>query len=262
MTEVAENADLSDLDERKRLAKIVDQGAGKVVGYALPLTKLEGKWYSNSWKFKRDKMFLLPGASPMGLRLPLDRIISEIESDFAQDPSLAEGELPKREKRRSGSKDNGDQENVNHEPGDVEDNSQSPVTALCIQSYAKALGVFIPPLTSVDDYLELIESIEEVAAITGIRVQIEGYAPPPDPRLRSISLTPDPGVLEVNMPVCKSLREYSRALELVAQAAKECDLSAEKYKLDGRIVGTGGGHHITWAVLLPLKVLSSNIPRL
>lgn len=241
---VSTSANLKIEAERKKLVGIVEKNIGDAIGYALPLTKLKGEWYSNKWVFKRDNMYLLSGDSPMGLRLPLDRIKSKIESDFLKDPSVLAKELPKRKSAESKSTDrNGDKQDSAYE--EEKDNTHSPVTALCVQARGEGLGIFIPPLTSLDDYLELIEAIEEAAATTSIKVQIEGYGPPPDSRIKSLSLTPDPGVLEANMPVADTVREYNRTLEIIGDAAIACKLGTEKYQLDGRIVGTGGGHHIT-----------------
>ncbi|MEZ4487070.1 MAG: transglutaminase family protein [Cyanobacteriota/Melainabacteria group bacterium] len=235
--DLANYCDLDDRDERKRLSKILDRGAGTPVGLALPLTRLAGNWYSQGWKFKRDHMYLVPGRSPMGLRLPLHRIKSDIEADFVRDPSVEAGALPKRSELLN----NADEA----EAANGDEKSDLPVTALCIEPHGDSLGVFLPPLSAVDDYLALIEAVEEAAVISSVRIRIEGYPPPPDSRVRSLSLTPDPGVLEANMPVCESLRQYARALEFLADSTGRCGLGLEKYQLDGRTVGTGGGHHIT-----------------
>lgn len=261
LSEISSQSDLDDQDERKRLARVLDQGAGSPVGLCLPMAKLEDKWYSQVWKFKRERMFLVPGQSPMGLRLPLDRIRSDLEFEFDRDPSTASGDLPGRGSQRStyggdrisrtktakspDESQNDISESNKESTEEREDNSRAPVTALCVERRGGFLGVFLPPMPSVDDFLELIEAIEEAAVVTSCRVRIEGYAPPPDPRIRSLSLTPDPGVLEVNMPVAETLRQYARNLELVAKSAENCALGTEKYQLDGRVVGTGGGHHIT-----------------
>ncbi|MEI9902951.1 MAG: transglutaminase family protein [Asticcacaulis sp.] len=59
--------------ERKRLQAQLDDNAGKPTGFVLPLTfsaKING-WLSNAWSFRAGRMMLLPGNSPVGLRLPL-----------------------------------------------------------------------------------------------------------------------------------------------------------------------------------------------
>ncbi len=72
--ELAESR-LADPQERARLARIFETGLEKVVGYALPLEpRHQGEdttWGSSHWKFRQDRMYLIPGDSPMGLRLPL-----------------------------------------------------------------------------------------------------------------------------------------------------------------------------------------------
>jgi uncharacterized protein (DUF2126 family) len=63
--------------------------------------------------------------------------------------------------------------------------------------------------------------------------------------LQRLSLTPDPGVLEVNLPPCDGTREHAELLAQVFDAALRAGLTAEKYLLDGRMAGSGGGHHLT-----------------
>ncbi|MBZ0189656.1 MAG: transglutaminase family protein [Candidatus Obscuribacterales bacterium] len=248
LVEILESSDFSDRENRKRLARVLERGLNEVVGYCLPLSHSEKGWFSGSWSFRREHMYLVNGDSPMGLRLPLDRILTNAESVWPSDPSLVEEKIPdkvaaKSRKRAAG----GNVALAEAEP------EERPRTALCLEPRADGVGVFIPPLSKVDEYLELVTAVEEAAAQSGIKVRIEGYPPSPDPRLRSLSVTPDPGVVEVNLPVCSSLREYARSMALVAETASESGLATEKYQLDGRIIGTGGGHHITLGGPSPLK---------
>ncbi|MBK9145430.1 MAG: transglutaminase family protein [Candidatus Melainabacteria bacterium] len=244
LEELLKSGDLTNKEERRRLARVLEGGVGTVVGYCLPLARGERGWISGGWSFRRQKMYLVPGDSPMGLRLPLDRILSNAEAVFPSDPSLVTGKLPS--KRRTGTTTGAALKSLEAHP-------EPPRTALCLEPRSEGVGIFVPPLGSVDDYLELMGLVEDVAAESGIKVRIEGYPPDPDPRLRSLSVTPDPGVVEVNMPVCHSLREYARSLALVAETASTSGLATEKYQLDGRIIGTGGGHHITLGGPTPLQ---------
>ena len=119
-------------------------------------------------------------------------------------------------------------------------------TALCIEPRDGALCFFLPPLPTVETYLELIAAIEDVARQLGRPVRLEGYPPPSDPRLLRCAVTPDPGVVEVNLPPTASFAEYSALVEKVAACAVAVGLTTEKFQLDGREVGSGGGHHLTF----------------
>ena len=105
------------------------------------------------------------------------------------------------------------------------------------------LYVFMPPLTSLDDYLDLLAAIEATAAETGLKVVLEGYPPPRDARLKVLQVTPDPGVIEVNIHPASSWAQLVDHTEFLYQAAHETRLSTEKFMVDGRHTGTGGGNH-------------------
>jgi uncharacterized protein (DUF2126 family) len=111
-------------------------------------------------------------------------------------------------------------------------------TALCVQPRQGRLYVFMPPIASLEGYLELIAAIEATAAATGFPVVIEGYAPPPDPRVKSLKVTPDPGVIEVNIQPMHSWREMVDGTTALYETARQTRLGTEKFMLDGRHTGT------------------------
>ncbi|MBX9612114.1 MAG: transglutaminase family protein, partial [Burkholderiales bacterium] len=109
---------------------------------------------------------------------------------------------------------------------------------------SQLLYVFMPPLARLEDYLDLISAVEATASELGLRVVLEGYPPPRDPRLKLLQVTPDPGVIEVNIHPAHTWGELVEHTEFLYQAAFETRLSAEKFMTDGRHTGTGGGNHI------------------
>ncbi|RPH69721.1 MAG: hypothetical protein EHM78_14120, partial [Myxococcaceae bacterium] len=126
-------------------------------------------------------------------------------------------------------------------------------TALCVEARDGEVHVFLPPLGRAEDFLDLVAELDGIRARTGLPIQLEGYSPPRSPLLRRFSVAPDPGVLEVNIPPATSGREHAATLETVFDAALHAGLHAEKYLLDGRISGSGGGHHITLGGPTPLE---------
>jgi len=117
-------------------------------------------------------------------------------------------------------------------------------TALSVEPRGGLLHVFLPPLTQAVDWLDLIAAVEATAAEAGRKIVIEGYTPPSDPRLLHFSVTPDPGVIEVNIHPSTGWPEHvQRTLDLYEEA-RQVGLATEKFMLDGRHVGTGGGNHV------------------
>ena len=237
--------------ERERLRRIFEAGLGAVKGYVLPVAKLGGAksggaFRSSPWYLRGGHCFLVPGDSPVGLRLPLDALPWVAEGDREPlghpDPSRevealeppAELAAPRRKSRRASTK-----------PPAVGDSGKEVVrTAMCAEARAGVLYVFMPPLETLDDYLVVVAAVEAAAAKIGVPVLVEGYTPPRDPRLSSLSVTPDPGVIEVNVQPTASWRELVAQTEHLYEAARTSRLGAEKFMVDGRHAGTGGGHHL------------------
>ncbi|WP_048439292.1 transglutaminase family protein, partial [Caenimonas sp. SL110] len=113
------------------------------------------------------------------------------------------------------------------------------------------LYVFMPPLANIEDYLDLLAAVEATAAELKVKVILEGYPPPRDPRLKLLQVTPDPGVIEVNIHPAHNWSELVEHTEFLYQAAFETRLSAEKFMTDGRHTGTGGGNHFVMGGATP-----------
>jgi uncharacterized protein (DUF2126 family)/transglutaminase-like putative cysteine protease len=238
-------ANLDDPEERQRLTKILQRGVGAPVGYVIPIQRHNSTWHSDSWSFRRGHLFLLPGDSPIGLRLPL-RSLSDV------DPVLPFEEEMSPPDPRSAERDDAAQSKQ------VSDRAPRPAptkirTALCIEVRQEQLFVFIPPLTRADDFISLISHLEAVSEELGVTYLLEGYPPPKEGKLASFAITPDPGVLEVNIQPVTSGREHAALLEKVFEAALRSGLHCEKYLLDGRQAGSGGGNHITFGGPTPLQ---------
>jgi len=332
---------LDDAMERERLRRIFSQGLQAEIGYVLPLqaqdpSLLQGgpRWLSGPWFFRDERMYLLPGDSPMGFRLPLDALPWLSETDrlqsFEIDPFAPREPLASPAKlvtqvpaagsglatglagdRAPGQADprltatagrahgidaaqqagTGSATQAGNSAGaDTQDASQSASqdanqsdparapslatrTALCVevrdpvrahgpsakvqveqrqsQGERGTLYVFMPPLSRLEDYLALLEAVEATARELDVRIVLEGYAPPRDARLQMLQVTPDPGVIEVNIHPAHNWGELVEHTEFLYQAAHETRLAAEKFMTDGRHTGTGGGNHFVLGAATP-----------
>jgi uncharacterized protein (DUF2126 family)/transglutaminase-like putative cysteine protease len=249
-------SDLNDPLERKRLARLLDCGLNQPTGYALPLSwnYATDSWHSSLWTFRRDEMFLLPGDSPMGLRLPCDSLPWIPHRERHQERSLFEpvtplGDVYGEVARRYSLLMDGQSDHPEIHPQESADDRARGMgvahTALCVEPREGRLCVFLPPLTDLEHYLSLVAAIESAAIDCRTPVIIEGYEPPRDPRLLRLQVTPDPGVIEVNIHPSSSWDELVGNTMGLYEDAWLSRLSAEKFLLDGRHTGTGGGNHVT-----------------
>jgi uncharacterized protein (DUF2126 family)/transglutaminase-like putative cysteine protease len=262
---IAEDAKLGDELERKRLAKVFGQGLTTPVGAVLPLRRVvmdgERVWQSGKWFFRDDAMFLIPGDSPVGLRLPLESLPwadpEHMEVAFETDPFAPRTLLPKRDsmqRRREvgeGSSIEGFRPVAQDAPVVGREEPGLVRTALAIEARDGIVHVFYPPLYDVQDWLELTAAVEDIAAKTGQKVVLEGYLPPEDPRVINFSVTPDPGVIEANIHPASNWGEIVERTTQLYEVAREVGLSAEKFMLDGKHVGTGGGNHVVMGGATP-----------
>ncbi|EGF92769.1 transglutaminase-like superfamily protein [Asticcacaulis biprosthecium C19] len=258
-------ADLFEATERKRLQAKLDENVGKPTGYVLPLTfsaKTNG-WLSNAWSFKAGRMMLIPGDSPVGLRLPLgalpvvDAKLAEVHffpprSPFAAvDPLPDAAEAVKTYSARLNQTPPSASPTPPHRHGEESGPNGLVRSALCAEIRDGQLFLFLPPLTYAEHYLDLIHAIEAVASQQNIPVVIEGYSPPRDHRIESMSVTPDPGVIEVNIQPARNWDELKFIINTVYDEARQARLVADKFMIDGKRIGTGGGNHIVMGASKP-----------
>ncbi len=246
-----EDARLADPLERERLRQVFAQGLDKVVGYVLPLarrSKGEG-WQSGAWFLRDEHCRLLPGDSPLGYRLPLDSLPWVSQGDYPYvnpaDPSQAFPPLPAAAQIQQQLRGvlNGSRGDAAKRPSVGQSAAGVVRTALCAEPRDGRLYLFMPPLAKLEEYLELVAAIEATAAELDCPVLLDGYEPPQDPRLQVFRVTPDPGVIEVNIHPAASWEELAERTEFLYEAARQTRLSSEKFMVDGRHTGTGGGNH-------------------
>jgi uncharacterized protein (DUF2126 family)/transglutaminase-like putative cysteine protease len=297
---------LDDEMERVRLRRVFEQKLDAVIGYVLPLNAIENEnphlkgpqWTTGPWFLRDERMYLIPGDSPMGYRLPLDSLPWAKQTDLPQlvdqDPMAPRGplpdagaqdaqrsavpyltgtgpqpEAPRRMQPHAAEEGGAGTEGIQFAPPPkkFESAKEFTRTALCVEardprraSGPKAeqagtqsgmLYVFMPPLALLEDYLDLLEAVEATARELGVKIVLEGYPPPRDHRLKLLQVTPDPGVIEVNIHPAHNWRELVAHTEFLYQAAFETRLSAEKFMTDGRHTGTGGGNHFVMGGATP-----------
>ncbi len=264
-----ENSELKDAEARHRIARVFNRGLTEPSGMILPVqrwqAKASSKWLSELWRTRRGKIFLVPGDSPVGFRLPLEALPHIPSAGYpyiypvdpvTQTGDLPEFDLPALSKERTQRSRTIEQVEAPARERAVLDSAETlggrVRTAMSVEPRDGRLCVFMPPTESVDDYLELLAAVENAAMETGLPVHIEGYQPPPDPRLNVIRVAPDPGVIEVNVHPAASWDECKAITETVYAEARQTRLGADKFMIDGRHCGTGGGNHVVVGGATPL----------
>ena len=246
-------ADLFERTERERLQALMDKDLNQPVGYVLPLhySHTRDRWISNAWTFRGPHLVLLAGDSPIGLRLPLSSLPMPegYDEEFWPDrntfddlpdlPSLTE--IKKTLASRSASDDKAYRDDPN---GLIH-------SAICAEVRDGVLRLFLPPMARAEHFVELMATIESVAGKLNAPLVLEGYTPPADPRLSHFSVTPDPGVIEINVQPATSWEHQKDITHTVYEEARLARLSAEKFMIDGRRTGTGGGNHIVLGAAHP-----------
>ncbi len=259
-------AKLDDPEERRRLARLLDRGLSTEAGFVLPLTRFDGQWLSDRWTFRRGELYLIPGDGPMGLRLPLKSlgggyVASPVEPVVTPPDPRTEALRAHEAKQR--------ETMTAMLQRLVQSRSATPAallqaqgtsvlgaaigTALCVEERDGAVRVFFPPLESADDFLALLAIVDETAQTLSMSVALEGYPPVSTPELKKFCVTPDPGVLEVALPPVTTVRQHAELVDAVFDVALHAGLHSEKYLLDGRMAGSGGGNHVTFGGPEPLQ---------
>jgi uncharacterized protein (DUF2126 family)/transglutaminase-like putative cysteine protease len=233
---------LIDPEERARMARVFDEGLTTPKGYVLPIqrwnpieSRRPARWRSELWKVRRSNLFLFPGDSPLGLRLPISSLEHVPPEDY---PYIVECDaIAPRDKLGEFDGRAGAAEPDEPEPPPVR-------TAMSVELREGVLCAFMPPVERAEDYLELIAAVEAAAEELQVRVHVEGYAPPYDPRIEVIKVTPDPGVIEINVQPAQNWREAVDITFGLYEDAAQTRLGANRFLIDGRHTGTGGGNHI------------------
>jgi uncharacterized protein (DUF2126 family) len=275
------DARLADPLERERIRRIFKQGLDAIVGHVLPVARDVsrnpggGRWNSGPWFLRSERCYLIPGDSAMGYRLPLDSQpwVADADLPWVHPPDQTQAFAPLPPYRRlryavgadegsmpSSGNGNGTTFAARSRAAIAAERTPQPTssvpapmrlqsagwitrTALSAEPRNGRVYVFMPPMTALEDYLELLSAVEDTALEMRLPVILEGYEPPKDPRLATLRVTPDPGVIEVNIHPAHSWEELVDQTTHLYEAAHQTRLSTEKFMLDGRHTGTGGGNH-------------------
>src|SRR5262249_1066312 len=246
---------LRDPEERARLAAVFERGLGTPRGHVLPVQRWQARWVSERWRVRGGALFLVPGDSPIGLRLPLEQLpwlpAGDLPPVSPADPTLPHAPLPEPDVRRQPLLHTGRADRTPEAPQAPSD-GPGVRTALAVEPRDGFLNVFLPPVAAAEDWVDLVAAIEDVAAELRAPIRIEGYAPPPHGQLNRIAITPDPGVIEVNVHRARSWADVRDNPAALYEEARLSRLTTEKFLIDGRTVGTGGGNQIVVGGAHPL----------
>ena len=269
---------IDDPEERARMVRTFSRGLAQPTGYILPIQRWNAqassqpRWMSERWPTRRGRIFLVPGDSPAGLRLPMKALPWLPSSSYPyihpQDPMEPRADLPQpgitvlpdaqpratpptdARQRQAGAGATGPdaarQDVVEQEIGEG-----AVRTALAIEPRDGVLCVFMPPVKTFEDYLDLLGAVETTAREMAMPVHIEGYPPPYDPRVEMIKVTPDPGVIEINVHPAATWRDAVHTTTTLYEEARQTRLGADKFMTDGRHTGTGGGNHVVMGGATP-----------
>lgn len=256
-----ENSQLKDPEERNRIARVFSRGLTEPSGFVLPVQRWQSRaaqtWVSEKWALRRGHLFLVPGDSPVGYRLPLGSLPYVKPADYPHihpsDPFDTRGPLPDfaPEPVQAVASFTASEATQDRREQVISDLAGSVRTAISVEPRDGRLCVFMPPVEKVEDYLELVAAAETAAKNLGLPVHIEGYGPPNDPRLNVIRVAPDPGVIEVNIHPSHNWAETVLTTEIVYEEARQLRLGADKFMIDGKHTGTGGGNHVVVGGVTP-----------
>lgn len=255
---------IEDPEERARMVRVFERGLSTPTGYVLPIQRWNaqagGCWKTERWPLRRGHLFLAPGDSPVGLRLPLNALPWVAADAYPyihpQDPMEPRPPLPDPAHTQTLPAAEPYRQHFGIGAQAVYDQSLSEDavrTALAVEPRDGALCVFMPPVSKLEDYLELLTAVEDTALRLNMPLHIEGYPPPEDPRLNVIKVTPDPGVIEVNIHPSASWRETVETTCALYQEARLARLTTSKFMTDGRCVGSGGGNHVVLGGATPAE---------
>jgi uncharacterized protein (DUF2126 family)/transglutaminase-like putative cysteine protease len=256
------NSELKDPEARHRMATVFNRGLTEPSGFIMPVQSWQSRaggrrWRTEKWRLRRGFVYLVPGDSPVGYRLPLESLPFVPPSQYPYvnpvDPTVPRAPLPpvppvdparRSQPMASFVSDTTEQGARIDQGSPLHEVGGAIRTALSVEPRDGRLCVFMPPVVSLEDYLDLLRAAEAAALRLGLKVHIEGYAPPQDPRLNVIRVAPDPGVIEVNIHPAHSWEDSVAITSAVYEEARNTRLGADKFMIDGKHAGTGGGNHV------------------